>query len=159
MQPSNLHMMAQQAAQQAAARVLAHFVPPSASASSSPSPFPVDYCSTAAHRHRVLAALQPGLFRWLRPNSPAAAGIHGSPAVFQPQCHHFNLTVMGLPASLSLPSAYTWTGSSSPCGCGPSHPYPSNSAPAHLPYPPSDGSVQRLNPHHTGQVCYRSDLR
>ena len=91
LQPSDLHIMAQQAAQQAAARVLAHFVPPSASA------------STAALRHRVLAALQPGLFRWHLPNSPAAAGIHGSPAVFWPQCHHCNLTVMGLPASLSLP--------------------------------------------------------
>ena len=93
LQPSDLHIMAQQAAQQAAARVLAHFVPPSASA------------STAALRHRVLAALQPGLFRWHLPNSPAAAGIHGSPAVFWPQCHHCNLTVMGLPASLSLSPA------------------------------------------------------
>ena len=66
-----------------------------------------------------------------------------------------------LPASLSLPQAATSIGSSSPRGSthsdlrGPSHPDPSSSTHARLSFPPSDGSIQRLHPHHNG----RSDLQ
>ena len=93
--------------QQAAARVLAHFALPSAVSSTAYATAPRPFPSTTT-------AFQPRPSCLLHPNSPAAAGIHGSPAVFWLQCHHCNLTVMGLPASISLPPADTWTGSSSP---------------------------------------------
>ena len=155
LQPSNLHMMAQQAA----APVLAHFALPSAAAS-----------STAFARSFPLQLPQP---------TPSGSLLHSSqvsligsvPAPLslscwdslpapvpplQPNCHGFTSPPFS-------PLAYTWTGSSSSCAStqsdlrGPSYQDPSSSTPAHLPFHPSDGSVQRLNPHHTGQVFYRSD--
>ena len=122
----------------------------------SPSPFPANH----RRRRRILATLQPRTVG----SATTLLPLLGSMAVPQSSGPSAT-TLMGLPASLYLPTADTWPDSSSPCGStysdnrGPSHPVPSGSTPARLPSPPSDGSIQRLHPHHPSQVCYSSDLR
>ena len=82
----------------------------------------------------------------LHPNSPAIAWSHHSSTAYRPHLQHCHLLAMGLPASLPFPPAD---------GGSFSHPSSTN---AHLLSSPSAGAIQRLHPHHTGQVCYGSEL-
>ena len=122
----------QQAVQQAAAQVLAHFSGVS---------------STASATHPPTPATLP----WATPASPR---LHSCDQFGCSQLQHHNLAVLGVPASLPPPSPAPWPHGGCP-GCSSTSGV--SCTPTHFPTSPPARPLQWLYPLHPCQVCNSSD--